>query len=193
MAVKVHLGCGRRFIPGFVHVDIADFDHIDHRCDIRTLPFFDADSVDLLYASHVVEYFDRAEVTAVLAEWRRVLKVGGVLRLAVPDFEALAEVYRQSGDLGLILGPLYGHMRPGGDDDPLVIYHKTVYDFAQLSAILHAAGFEDARRYDWRHTVHKDHDDHSQAYIPHMDKTQGRLISLNVEAQKSAAAPQEKP
>jgi len=40
------------------------------------------------------------------------------------------------------------------------------------------------RRYDWRQTLHKDHDDHSQAYIPHMDKENGRLISLNVEAEK---------
>lgn len=193
MSLQVHLGCGRRFIPGFVHVDIADYDHIDHRHDIRSLPFFEDDSCDLLYASHVVEYFDRTEVMAVLAEWRRVLKVGGLLRLAVPDFQALAEVYRETNQLGLILGPLYGRMQPGGDGDPLVIYHKTVYDFAALSDTLSAAGFENTRRYDWRDSVHKDHDDHSQAYIPHMDKTEGRLISLNVETEKSAAALQEKP
>ncbi len=186
MSINVHLGCGRRVIPGFVNVDIADFDHIDHRHDIRTLPFFSDDSIDLIYASHVLEYFDRVEVAPVLAEWRRVLKAGGTLRLAVPDFEAMVEVYRDSGDLELILGPMYGRMQPGGGDDPLVIYHKTVYDFATLSDTLSLAGFENIRRYDWRDTVHKDHDDHSQAYIPHMDKDHGRLISLNIEAQKSA-------
>ena len=39
-------------------------------------------------------------------------------------------------------------------------------------------------RYDWRQTLHKDHDDFSQAYVPHMDKEKGLLISLNVEADK---------
>jgi hypothetical protein len=53
-----------------------------------------------------------------------------------------------------------------------------------LRETLEIAGFTNVRRYDWRQTVHKDHDDFSQAYIPHMDKENGLLISLNVEADK---------
>jgi hypothetical protein len=45
-------------------------------------------------------------------------------------------------------------------------------------------GFKNVHRYDWRQTIHKDYDDFSQAYIPHMDKEHGILISLNVEAEK---------
>ncbi len=63
-----------------------------------------------------------------------------------------------------------------------MLYHKTVYNFTDLAALLEENGFRDVRRYDWRQTVHKDHDDHSQAYYPHMDKENGLLISLNVEA-----------
>ena len=44
--------------------------------------------------------------------------------------------------------------------------------------------FVNVRRYDWRQTIHKDYDDHSQAYYPHMDKENGLLMSLNVEADK---------
>lgn len=44
---------------------------------------FDDDSVELIYACHVIEYFDRIEVLDVLHEWRQVLKSGGFLRLAV--------------------------------------------------------------------------------------------------------------
>ena len=190
MAISVHLGCGSRYLPGFVHVDIADFDHIDHRHNIDSLPFFADSSVDLLYASHVFEYFDRQEAVDVLREWRRVLKVGGTLRLAVPDFEAMTNIYLKTGDLGQFLGPLFGRMQPSGKGDPLVIYHKTVYDFASLSELLTSAGFENTSCYDWRDTIHKDYDDHSQAYIPHMDKVNGRLISLNVETQKSVTEPQ---
>jgi hypothetical protein len=49
---------------------------------------------------------------------------------------------------------------------------------------LESAGFTDVRRYDWRETEHAHIDDYSQAYIPHMDKENGILISLNVECAK---------
>ena len=88
MTLQLHLGCGKRYIPGFVHVDTAAFPHIDYRHDVRTLPMFDDNSVDLIYACHVIEYFDRIEVLDVLREWHRVLKPDRVLRLAVPDFAA---------------------------------------------------------------------------------------------------------
>lgn len=48
-----------------------------------------------------------AERFLLLREWRRVLRVGGVLRLAVPDFAALAEVYRHRSNRALIQGPLW--------------------------------------------------------------------------------------
>lgn len=181
-ALRLHLGCGRRYIPGFVHVDLADFPHIDHRHDIATLPMFPDGSADLIYACHAFEYFDRVQAPAVLQEWRRVLRPGGTLRLAVPDFEALTGVYQDTRQLELIHGPLYGRIEidvPGGKS---VIYHKTTYDLTSLRSVLEAAGFRDARRYDWRQTEHGDVDDFSQAYVPHMDKDDGTLISLNVEA-----------
>jgi len=45
-------------------------------------------------------------------------------------------------------------------------------------------GFKEVVRYDWRKTEHFYVDDYSQAYLPHMDKTNGKLMSLNVEAIK---------
>jgi SAM-dependent methyltransferase len=184
--LKVHLGCGKRYIPGFVHVDLDDFPHIDHRHDLRSLPFLPDDSVDLIYACHVLEYFDRVEVGPVLQEWRRTLKPGGTLRLAAPDFAALAEIYRRHGDLNLIHGPLYGRIAIGRGENAQVLYHKTVYDFPSLKKVLESNSFRNVRRYDWRQTLHRDYDDFSQAYIPHMDKENGRLISLNVEADKAS-------
>ncbi len=180
--LALHLGCGKRYIPGFVHIDLADFPHIDHKHDIRTLPMFEESSADLAYASHVLEYFDRFEAKEVLSEWRRVLKPGGTIRLAVPDFEALTKVYQQYTNLDLILGPLYGRIVIETPQRKIVTYHKTVYDFVSLKSLLEETGFTNVHRYDWRQTIHKDHDDFSQAYIPHMNKEQGLLISLNIEA-----------
>ena len=69
----------------------------------------------------------------------------------------------------------------------MVIYHKTVYDLTSLKWMLEGAGFRHVHRWDWRKVfVGKDegYDDYSQAYVPHMDKEHGILISLNLEAEK---------
>jgi len=179
--VKVNLGCGWRDFGGdWIHVDNGDYDHLDFKCDIKKLPFVD-NYCDLIYSSHVIEYFDREEIKNVLEEWKRVLKPNGVLRLAVPNFEVMSKLYIEKKlALENILGPLYGKMSMDG----IKIYHKTVYDFVSLEQVLNDNGFVNVRLYDWRETDHASHDDHSQAYFPHMDKENGTLISLNVECEK---------
>ena len=180
--MKLHLGCGKRnFGPAWVHVDYGDHPHVTSH-DIVSLPFED-NSCDVIYSSHVIEYFDRAEVVAVLKEWNRVLKPGGIIRLAVPNFEVMIKLYYcESMPIETFLGPLYGKMQPPGCE---AIYHKTAYDFQSLKALLEDVGFTDIQLYDWKQTEHGHIDDHSQAYIPHMDKTDGTLISLNVEGTKA--------
>jgi hypothetical protein len=93
-------------------------------------------------------------------------------------------VYQKTGDLDKILGPLYGRMQIDTQNGSKILYHKTVYDFKSLQDLLEKNGFRNIQRYNWEDTIHKDYDDHSQAYYPHMDKKHGILISLNVEAIK---------
>jgi len=182
--MKLHLGCWHRHIPVYVHVDLCDLPHIDHKTSIDSLPFIRDNSVDLIYCSHAFEYFDRQMASVVLREWWRVLRPGGVLRIAVPDFVALVNVYKETGNLDKILGPLFGRMEITKVEPVHLIYHKTVYDFHSLSALLISEGFEKITRYNWRDTEHANIDDHSQAYFPHMDKENGLSISLNIESRK---------
>jgi predicted SAM-dependent methyltransferase len=176
--MKLHLGCGKRFIPGFTHIDAVEYPHVDHVATIDNLGFIAADSVDLIYTCHVLEHFRRKDVGRVLVEWHRVLKPGGTLRVSVPDFARLCDVYQKHSDLNLVIGPIFGRQ------DYLYNIHYNVFDEATLTKLLHECGFADVRRYDWRETEHADVDDFSQAYVPHMDKANGILISLNVEAAK---------
>lgn len=185
--MKLHLGSGKRFIPGFTHVDLADFPHIQCRRDVRNLDCFADNSAELIYACHVLEYFDRAEVVPVLMEWRRVLKYGGILRLSVPDWNALVRIYQASGDLRTIVGPLFGSSLCASWEAPgtsIEIHHQTVYDWHDLHNLLAQVGFGVIRRWDWRTTEHAAVDDYSQACWPHMDKERGIMLSLNVEAVK---------
>ena len=176
--IKLHLGCGKVFIPGFIHIDIINYDHIDYLTSIDRLDVFENNSVDFIYNCHVLEHYHRNKVKNVLKEWFRVLKPGGILRTAVPDFEALCELYLEKKDLSLVIGPLIGRQ------NYLYNIHYNIFDFKSLKKQLLDAGFKKAYRYDWRKTEHANVDDYSQAYYPHMDKENGKLISLNVEAVK---------
>lgn len=176
--MKLHLGCGKRFIPGFEHIDAVEYPHVRTVHAIDALPFIANDSVDLIYACHVLEHFTKREALRVLSEWRRVLLPGGILRVAVPDFAALAKVYLSGQPLDRIHGPLFGR------GDYLYNIHYAVYDEETLTSAFIDAGFSSWRRYDWHETEHADVDDFSQAYLPHLDRENGTLISLNMEATK---------
>jgi len=177
--IKLHIGCGKRnFGNDWIHIDGNKYDHVQFIN--ATELSFDTNSVDLIYASHLIAYFNRDEIKNVLKEWHRVLKPNGILRIATPDFNAMVKLYiSQNLILTELLGPLYGKWDLNGE-----IYHKTAYDFESLSNVLYSIGFSGICKYDWRTTGHASFDDHSQAYIPHMDKEKGTLISLNIECQK---------
>ena len=179
--MKLHIGCGERYLPGWKHLDARKFPHVDYVTDkLDNLYMFADNSVAEIYACHVSEHFTRAEMIRgkVLKEWYRVLEFGGVLRIAVPDFEAIVEEYLSSRNLELVMGLLYG-----GQNYKYNFYYQT-YDFKRLSELLKAAGFSRVERYDWREFLPAGYDDYSRSYLPHMDFEHGRLMSLNVVATK---------
>jgi ubiquinone/menaquinone biosynthesis C-methylase UbiE len=175
---SVYLGCGERRLVGFVHVDPVPHAHIDHVAPIDRLSMFGDESVDLIYASHVLEQFGRYEIFDVVSEWFRVLKTGGVLRLAGPDFMKAARYYAENGDIRDVIGLVVGGQASGED------FHKALFDEVNLGELLLDVGFSAVDHYDWRKTEHAGMDDLSQAYLPHMNKQTGTLVSLNVEAVK---------
>ena len=57
-----------------------------------------------------------------------------------------------------------------------------IFDETLLSSSLLEAGFKSVRPWDWHAVDHGQIDDYSQAYLPHLDKQNGLLMSLNLEA-----------
>jgi predicted SAM-dependent methyltransferase len=179
--LKLHLGCGGVIIPGYVNIDLNIRPGIDLLADLRRLPFAPG-RVDFIYACAVIEHFERNEWRSVLAHWYAALKPGGTLRLSTSDFEACVAQYAAAGNITDVTGLIIGGQRDFYD------WHGMIFDLDLLRGGLEEAGFGGVRRYDWRNTDigRAGIDDYSQAYLPHMDKENGRLMALNVEADKPA-------
>jgi len=176
--MKLHIGPGNSYFPGWVNVDIFNNVKADIYSSALALPY-PRETFDIIYASHVLEHFNRHLISAALFHWRDLLKIGGVLRLSVPNFETICKYYMETGKLQDVMGLLFG-----GQDSFLNEHHIT-FDYELLLTYLRSVGFQKFREWDWRNTEHSGIDDYSQAYLPHMDKENGLLMSLNIEAVKT--------
>lgn len=176
--MKLHLGCGDKILEGFINIDTRKIEGVDIVDDVAILSKIENESVDLIYCSHVLEHFGRNTYLSVLKRWYSVLKYGGILRISVPDFEKVVDHYLINKDIDKIRGFLYGGQNYKEN------YHYCAWDFNKLKSDLNEVGFKEVYRYDWDKTEHKDIDDYSQSYLPHMDKENGMLMSLNIEAIK---------
>lgn len=173
--MKLHLGCGTKHLEGYTNIDIRYLPGVDEVNNIRFLRNYKENSVDEIYACHVLEHFGRWEYKEVLKRWFEILKPGGYLRLAVPNFSSICSYYVKTGDLKSLIGLLYG----GQDYDEN--YHYITFDYHTLSNDLRGIGYSKITGWD---TEYYEVDDFSKAYLPHMDKENGILMSLNLLAIK---------
>jgi predicted SAM-dependent methyltransferase len=140
--VRLHLGCGTVDLPGFINIDASPYPHVHFIRDVESPRLWQHDAADLIYASHVLEHVPWTRVPAVLARWRGFLKRGGVLRLSVPDFDALHDYYAATRDLAWITPPLMGSQSDVYD------VHRAVFSRTMLEALLREAGFSQVRSWN---------------------------------------------
>lgn len=89
----LNIGCGSVFHPAWINLDINPPLAEVQACDIRrSLPYADR-SIDACYSSHVLEHLTQSEAKRLVAECFRVLKPLGVIRIVVPDLEAIVRYY----------------------------------------------------------------------------------------------------
>jgi SAM-dependent methyltransferase len=90
---KLNLGCGGRFRDEWVNVNFTSTGRGVIAADLeKGIPFPDQ-SFDVIYHSHLLEHFPKADAPVFLKDCFRVLRPGGVIRIAVPDLEAIARNY----------------------------------------------------------------------------------------------------
>ena len=99
--MRANLGCGNQTCPGWLNIDIVCTGPGVVVHDLSTgIPLPDA-SCEVVYHSHVLEHLKRADAQFFMRECFRVLKPGGILRVAVPDLEQICRQYLLTLDRAL--------------------------------------------------------------------------------------------
>jgi predicted SAM-dependent methyltransferase len=89
----LNLGCGSRFNPDWINIDWSSCNAYVKAHDLNTgIPFPDS-TFDAVYHSHLLEHLSKENAFFLLQECHRVLKVGGIIRVVVPDLEQIARMY----------------------------------------------------------------------------------------------------
>jgi hypothetical protein len=121
--IRLNLGAGRTPLPGYENWDLKTGQ------PAYPLPLPN-NSVDEVRASHVLEHFSHLEVMDVLGEWARVLKPGGVLKVAVPNFDWIIANNKD---------PILHLYVMGGQTDEYD-FHHSIFDEETLRGALAAVG-----------------------------------------------------
>lgn len=172
----INVGCALNSGPEFINIDVEPYPNIHYIQDITDLSNFTDNSVDMVYASHVVEHIPREQFDSTLLEWKRVLKSGGIFRFAVPDFDALIDIYSKSGqDVSYIRDQVMGQNPPYHN-------HYTLWNYRQAEKVLSDLGYRDIRKWDYKTVDHHDFIDRSSRSMKAGD--QDIPFSLNVEGVK---------
>jgi hypothetical protein len=156
--VRLHLGCGQRYLGGYVNIDYPESAHIvpvrkapDRYADISDLRFA-RNSVGEIRLHHVLEHFARPQACALLVAWRSWLRAGGRLRIEVPDVKrtVLAMFNPASGLHGECVGARHLF---GSNEAPWAV-HFEGWTARRLTLILRTLGYrvQGVRRNHWRGT-----------------------------------------
>lgn len=158
--ILANVGCGPFGFPSWANLDLFWHDNVTLRTDCRRhMPFADASCA----AIHVEHYFEHLnpgdERERFLAECRRCLQPGGVLRIIVPDAELYVKAYVSEG-WGVL-----NALTCGGDVPQQAFRtkmqalnhvflqdseHYGGYDAETMELTLRDAGFDRVARRAWR-------------------------------------------
>jgi predicted SAM-dependent methyltransferase len=149
----LQIGTGLSTMRGWLNSDLIAGDlYLDLT---RPLPL-PSDSFSYVFGEHVIEHLSEPAGTALLAELRRILRPGGVVRLTTPDLEKIIAIYEDRNpvirreDYARFLDDITGKRHERACqilNDYLRLWgHRYVYDEEDLRAKLHDAGFERVER-----------------------------------------------
>ena len=152
--VKLDVGCGTDYKKGWINIDNnsdGNIEKLDLNWDLRYPLPFPEESVDFIFNEHFMEHLTVEEGIRANQDFLRILKKGGVLRVATPDLESVVDRYLHvplSEDT-IIRDFNYTDVKTPAEWMNMSFSfwgHKWLYDWEEIERRLKEAGFTKIKR-----------------------------------------------
>jgi predicted SAM-dependent methyltransferase len=137
--MKLHIG-GKEKKEGWSILNIQKNNNIDFVGDISDLSQFEDNSIDEIYASHVVEHVNQKNIKKTLSGIHRVLKTNGKFYISVPDMDVLCGIFIAKGAPTKVKFHVMRMMFGGQIDE--FDFHYFGWNLEFLKDYLSSAGFK---------------------------------------------------
>lgn len=147
MKRTLNIGCGERVYKEYpdgytcINFDERNLPNVDDIGDARSLPYT-SESFDYILASDIIEHFPIAETKIILKEWKRVLKINGVIEFRMPNLYSICKQYIDGKtDAKMTSYHLFGGQQYSGN------FHYVCFDRMWFKSIIEPYGFVEI---EWR-------------------------------------------
>jgi predicted SAM-dependent methyltransferase len=89
---KMQIGCGKNLLEGWLNTDLIDSDRVVYLDAGKSFPA-ETETFDFIYSEHLFEHLKVEQQINMLNEGYRILKKGGIMRIAMPNLEFLFNIY----------------------------------------------------------------------------------------------------
>jgi len=132
--MKLHIG-GWQSREGWTILDILPRRGADFLGSITDLSRFEANSIEAIYASHVLEHVGQNDMERVLVGIKRVLMSGGTFMVSVPDLDVLSHLFI-SPSLSIdqkfhVMRMIFGGQTDTADFHHIGLNHQILYRYLQ--------------------------------------------------------------
>lgn len=136
--LKINIGCGFDKRAGYLNVDFQEFHNPDLVADVRNLNMLPSDTYEEILAQDVLEHLPIIDIETTIEEWYRLLRIGGVLKLRIPNLIGLLHLLedtRSARNQVDLIRCLFGTQAYKGD------YHLSGFTSTLIENYLKEAGF----------------------------------------------------
>jgi predicted SAM-dependent methyltransferase len=157
--LKVNVGCGNEPFEDWINLDLSPDTRADILWDVTEgLPVPD-NSCAYIYNEHFLEHLPVQEGVRFLAECRRSLEPGGVVRIGMPCVQEVARQYHEDTWAQQPWLAKYGYTWIKTRAEYINIGfrewgHQWLYDFEELDRRLREAAFDRIERAAWGESKH---------------------------------------